>query len=84
MWLRTDLSNFITFFTNRLVPLQEPPSLRFSGPSAGSLTCSLRAASKLAPLKQSTLLFLTFAEASNASKPIFRSGTPTPSASGLG
>jgi len=77
--------------------LQELPSLpldrlgvvsnvepRFSGPSAGSLSCSLRAASKLAALKQSMLLFLSFAEASNASKPIFRLGTPAPFASGVG
>ncbi len=57
---------------------------RFSGPSAGSLRCSLRAASKLAALKQSMLLFLSFTEASNASKPIFHSGTAAPFASGLG
>ncbi len=77
--------------------LQELPSLsldrlgmvskvepRFSGPSAGSLSCSLRAASKLAALKQSILLFLSFAEASNASEPNFRSVTPDPFASLLG
>ncbi len=77
--------------------LQELPSLsldrlgmvsnvepRLSGPSAGSLSCSLRAASKLATLKQSMLLSLSFAEASNASEPIFRSGTATPFASGEG
>jgi len=80
-----------------IVPLQELPSLsldrlgmvskvepRFSGLSTGSLNCSLRAASKLAALKQSMLLFLSFAEASNASKPIFHSGTATPFASVLG
>ena len=39
------------------VLLTELPSLRFSGPSAGSLSCSLRAASKLAALTQSMLLF---------------------------
>ncbi len=66
------------------VLLEELASLRFSGPSAGSLSCSLRAASKLAPLKQSMLLFLSFAEASIASKPIFHSGTATPFASVLG
>ncbi len=64
--------------------LQELPSLRFSGPSAGSLSCSLRAAPKLAALKHSMLLFLIFAEAANASEPIFRSGTPAPFASGVG
>jgi len=57
---------------------QELPSLRFSGPSAGSLSCSPRAAPKLAGLKHSMLLFLSFAEASNASEPNFRSGTPAP------
>ena len=65
------------------VLLQELPSLRFSGPSAGSLSCSLRAASKLAALKQSMLLFLSFAEASNTSGPIFRSGTPAPVTSAM-
>ncbi len=60
------------------VLLLELVSLRFSGPSAGSLSCSLRAVSKLAALKQSILLFLSFAEASNASEPNFRSDTPAP------
>ena len=44
---------------------------RFSGPSAGSLSCSLRAASKLAALKQSMLLFLSFSEASTPQNQTF-------------
>jgi NitT/TauT family transport system substrate-binding protein len=51
-------------------------SPRSSVPSAGTLFCSLRAASKLARQKAlraqtSLLLFLSFAESSNASGPIF-------------
>ncbi len=43
--------------------MPELVSLCFSGPSMGSLSRSLRAASKLAALKQSMPLILSFAEA---------------------
>ncbi len=51
-------------------------SLRFSVPSSGSLSCSLRAASKLVSRKTwltqtSMLLILSFAETSNDSESIF-------------
>ena len=47
--------------------------------SAGSLFCSLRAASKLASLRQSMLLVLSFAETSSASEPISLGDNEVPS-----
>jgi hypothetical protein len=52
------------------------PFTRFSVSSAGTLGCSLRAASKLVSQKArltqtSMLLILSFAESSSASEPIF-------------